>query len=219
VHVWPKGSDDVFTHNIFNHYDVVNPNGWGKTIDYNLFTDAAALSTARGYGIDAHSASGSPGYVDAARGDYQLAPASAALALGIKSIPAQSYGVVSLSLRAQARTPSFAATSVPTNPDAGARDPNPTTWRGAQVKNLMGLDERSATGMGDDIGVLVVAVPAGSQAATDGLRALDVILQLGSQSVVSLDDLNRLYAATTAGQKLTLGIRRDQRDVTLEITR
>jgi hypothetical protein len=220
VHCWPKNNGDVFTHNIFNHYDPANPEAWGKTVDYNLFTDAAALSTARGYGVDKNSASGSPGYVDAAKGNYQLSASSPALALGIKSIQGDiTYGVTSLGLRAQARTPSFAATSTPSNPDAGARDANPIAWRGAQVKNLIGLDERSATGLGADIGVLVVTVPTGSQAATDGFKNYDVILQLGGQNVVSLDDLNRLYNAAAAGQKLTLGIHRDQQDTTITITK
>jgi S1-C subfamily serine protease len=66
---------------------------------------------------------------------------------------------------------------------------------------------------------LVVSVPAGSQAATDGLQVLDVVLQLSGQSVVSLDDLNHLYAATTAGQKVTLGIHRLQQDIAVTITR
>jgi S1-C subfamily serine protease len=87
------------------------------------------------------------------------------------------------------------------------------------VKNLIGLDERSATGMGADVGVLVVSVPDGSQAATDGFKNLDVILQFGGQNVVLLDDLTRLYNAATAGQKVTLGIHRNQQDSTLEITR
>jgi hypothetical protein len=218
VHVWPKDNRDVFTHNIFNHYDVVNPNGWGEMVDYNLFTDAAALNTAHGYGIDAHSASGSPGYLDAANGNYQLNPTSPALALGIQSIPADSYGVTSLGLRAQARTPFFGAPVDPQNPDPN-RDPTSMDWRGAQVKNLIGLDERSATGMGDDIGVLVISVPDGSPAAKDGFKVLDVILELGGAAVGSLDDLNRLYAATTAGQEITLGVHRQQQDVEVIITR
>jgi len=37
--------------------------------------------------------------------------------------------------------------------------------------------------------------------------------------VVSLDDLNRLYGATSAGQKVTLGIHRLQQDTTVTITR
>jgi hypothetical protein len=219
VHVWPKNNDDVFTHNIFNHYDPANPEAWGKTVDYNLFTDAAALSTARGYGVDKNSASGSPGYVDAAHGNYQLSASSPALALGIKSIPLDSYGVVSLSLKAQARTPSFAATATPANPDGGTRDPTPGSWRGATVKNLVGLDERSATGMGADVGVLMVTVPADSQAGKDGFKNYDVILQLAGQNVVTLDDLNRLYAAATAGQAVSIGIHRDQQDTTVKITK
>jgi hypothetical protein len=219
VHVWPKNSDDVFTHNIFNHYDLANPNGWGKTVDYNLFTDAGALSTARGYGVDKNSASGSPGYVDAAHGNYQLSTSSPAVALGIKSIPLDSYGVTSLSLRAQARTPSFAATAnpIPTNPKN--RDPNPITWREVQVKNLIGLDERSATGMGDDIGVLIIAAPAGTQAAKDGFKTYDVILSLNGQNVGSLDDLKTLYAAAASGAALQAGVHRDQQDTTVKFTK
>jgi len=219
VHVWPKNGDDVFTHNIFNHYDVANPEGWGKTVDNNLFTDASALATARGYGVDKNSATGSPGYVDAGNGNYQLGASSPALALGIKSIPADSYGVTSLSLRAQARTPSFGAVASPGNPDAGApRDPTPVPWRGAQVKNLVGPDERSATGLGADVGVLVVTVPAASQAATDGFKNYDVILQFAGQNVVSLDDLNRLYAAAAGGTMVTVGVHRDQQDTTVKLT-
>jgi hypothetical protein len=216
VHVWPRNNRDVFTHNIFAGYDVVNPDGWGKTIDYNLFNDGSGLSAARGYGIDSHSASGSAGYVDAAHGNFQLGASSAATALGIKSIPVDAYGVTSLSLRAQARTPFFGSN---TNTDAGTRDPTPQTWRGAQVKNLIGLNEQSVTGIGADVGVLLTSVPAQSQAATDGLQTLDVVLQLGGQSVVSLDDLNRLYGATSAGQKVVLGVHRLQQDTTVTITR
>jgi hypothetical protein len=37
--------------------------------------------------------------------------------------------------------------------------------------------------------------------------------------VVSLDDLNRLYAAATAGQQVKVGIHRDQQDTTVTITK
>ncbi|MES1166123.1 MAG: PDZ domain-containing protein, partial [Verrucomicrobiota bacterium] len=219
VHVWPKNDGDVFTHNVFGGYAPVSPDGWGKQLDYNLFGSAAALTTARGYGVDAHSASGTPGFVNAGAGNFQLASASPALALGIKSLPADTYGVTSLTLRAQAQTPPFGSNPGGGSTDAGTRDPTPETWRGATVKNLVGLDEQSATGIGGDIGALITAVPAGSQAATDGLQVLDVILQFNGQSVVSLADLNRLYAAVATGQKIQLGVHRSQMDITVSITR
>jgi hypothetical protein len=218
IHVWPKSNQDVFTHNILGGYAPISPDGYGMELDYNLFTSSAGLSAARGYdGQDAHSTSGGPGYVAASSGNYLLGSNSPAIALGIKSLPADAYGVVSLALRAQARTPYFGGS--PSTQDAGVRDPTPEMWRGAQVKNLVGLDEQSATGIGGDIGVFVVSVPQGSQAATDGLQPIDVILQLGSQSVGSLDDLNRLYATVATGQKVPLGVHRNQTDVTLTVTR
>jgi S1-C subfamily serine protease len=74
-------------------------------------------------------------------------------------------------------------------------------------------------GLGYPVGVYVATVPAGSQAATDGFAALDVILQFGGQSVASVDDFNRLYAATSASQKVTLSVYRNQQDTTVTITR
>jgi S1-C subfamily serine protease len=87
------------------------------------------------------------------------------------------------------------------------------------VKNLIGLDERSATGMGSDIGVLIVSAPADSQASKDGFKNYDVILEFAGQNVVTLADLNRLYAAATTGQSITVGVHRDQQDTTVKITK
>lgn len=87
------------------------------------------------------------------------------------------------------------------------------------MKNLVGLDERSATGMGADIGVLMVTVPADTQAGKDGFKNCDVILQFAGQNVTTLDDLNRLYAAATAGQSVTIGVHRDQQATTVKITK
>ena len=69
------------------------------------------------------------------------------------------------------------------------------------------------------MGVFVLSVPAGSQAAGDGFLNNDVIDQLNGQSVASLDDLNRAYAATTAGQKVAVAIWRNQADANLVMTR
>jgi hypothetical protein len=216
VHVWPKNNADIFTHNIFAGYSPVSPDGWGQQLDHNFFTNASALTTAHGNGTDANSAAGVPGYVDAANGNYLLSPTSAALAVGIKSLPNDSYGVVSLVLRAQARTPFLGAGG---SMQPGTRDPTPAAWRGAQVANLIGPDEQFATGIGGDIGVFVQSVPAAGQAASDGLKPIDVILQLDGNPVTSLADLNLLYGKLAAGQTITLGVRRNQTDTTLPITR
>jgi hypothetical protein len=221
IQLWPKNNQDAFTHNILPSYTPTSPDGYGKELDYNFFGSASALSSARSEGhMDTHSSSGTPGYVNAASGNYQVSASSPALAVGIQSLPADVYGVTSLTLRAQAETPPFGkSTQNGGTEDAGNRDPTPETWRGAQVENLIGLDEQSATGIESDVGVFVVTVPAGSQATGDGFLPIDVILEFNGQSVASLDDLNTLYAATTTGQKIPVGVHRNQTDIVLTITR
>jgi hypothetical protein len=221
VHVWPTSSNDVCTHNIFWGYAPISPDAYGKELDYNLFHDASGLSAAHGYGVDMNSTSGDPGFLDPTNGDFRLPTTSAALALGITSLPADTYGVTSLSLRAQAATPPFGAMGLgAVGTDAGSRDcTTQATWRGATVENLCGLNEQTVVGLGSDIGVFVPTVPAGTQAAADGFQALDVILQFGGQNVASMDDLNRFYGATTPGQKVIVGIHRSQMDTTLTMTR
>jgi hypothetical protein len=224
IHVWPKGSGDVFTHNIFWGLAPDSPDAYGKEIDYNLFQSASQLSTAQGtYHTDSHSASGNPNFIDPANGNFQLGTSSPATALGIVSLPAptiEQYGVTLPQLRAQAATPPFGNVGLkPVNADAGARDCTTTTsWRSATIENLC-AGELSIVGLGYPVGVFMLTVPAGSQAATDGFQALDVILQFGGQSVASVDDLNRLYAVASAGQKVTVAVYRNQQDTTVTITR
>ena len=107
----------------------------------------------------------------------------------------------------------------PTEASSWPREAPWIDWRGAQVKHLIGLDERSATGLGADIGALLVTVPDASEAQTDGFRVLNVILELDGVAMGSLDDLDALYSATSAGQTLAFGVHRSQQDVVIVVTR
>jgi len=224
MHVWPKGSSDMFIHNIFWGLAPDSPDAYGKEIDYNLYESASALSTAQNsYHTDAHSASGNPNFIDPTHGNFQLGTSSPATALGIVSLPPPSteqYGVTVPALRAQAATPPFGNVGLkPVNTDAGARDCTTTaTWLGATIENLC-PGELSLVGLGYSVGVFILTVPAGSQAASDGIQALDVILEFNGVSVVSLTDLSSAYAAVQAGQSITLSIYRYQQNVTLTITK
>jgi S1-C subfamily serine protease len=123
-------------------------------------------------------------------------------------------------LRAQASTPPFGNVGKkPVSTDGGTRDCTTTsTWRGATIENLC-AGEFSLVGRGYAVGVFILSVPAGTQAASDGFLNNDVIDQFNGQSVASLDDLNRAYAATTAGQRVTVEIWRNQANASLAMTR
>jgi S1-C subfamily serine protease len=224
VHVWPKGSSDVFIHNIFWGIAPDSPDAYGKEIDYNLYESASQLSTAQGtYHTDTHSAAGNPNFVDPTNGNFALGPSSPATALGIASLPTpatEQYGVTVPWLRAQASTPPFGNVGKkPVSTDAGTRDCTTTaTWRGATIENLC-EGEFSLVGRGYAVGVFMLTVPAGSQAASDGFLNNDVIDQFNGQSVASLDDLTRAYAPTAAGQQITVEIWRNQANASIAMTR
>lgn len=88
-------------------------------------------------------------------------------------------------------------------------------WQ-ARIRDISGLADRSAYGLPDESGVLLVDVPAASPAAAAGLQKDDVILACNGQPVRTASDLQKLRDKA-AGQKLTLLISRKQKQVTVEV--
>jgi S1-C subfamily serine protease len=86
-------------------------------------------------------------------------------------------------------------------------------FMGAKVKNLTTLGERSATGMDDTRGVLVVEVAAGS-VASRFLQANDVILSFNYHKV---SNIRELFDARKSGvgAKAEMIVFRNQKEVKL----
>ncbi len=185
IHVWFKDSHDAIRHNIvFTPYQVIQvPPPWGDPTDFNLLqtsglsTAVKAAKLAEESGGDQHSISVDAQFVDPSQGDYRVKPGSPALRLGFKNFPMDQFGVVKLELKRLARTPKLPGGAEP-DAENPKRDGHSFEWLGAECKNLIGLGERSATGMGAERGVLVLSVKTGSKAQQIGLKPLDVSLGL-----------------------------------------
>jgi hypothetical protein len=184
-HVWFKNSNDVFRHNIVSSgYLPIRVPVWGKETDYNAFPDSVSLNAARDRGTDKNSVCGELNFVNPQGGDFRLKDGSAAFAVGFKNFAMDSFGVVSPRLKALAKkVPLPAVIRLDQVNNSEMID-----FMGAKVKNLTTLGERSATGMDDTRGVLVVEVAAGSFASRF-LQANDVILGLNDKQVNKLRDL------------------------------
>lgn len=184
-HVWFKNSNDVFRHNIVSSgYLPIRVPVWGKETDYNAFPDSVSLNAARARGTDKNSVCGDLNFVNPQRGDFRLKDGSAAFAIGFKNFAMDSFGVVSPRLKALAKKVPLPAVIRLDK----VNDNETIDFMGAKVKNLTTLGERSATGMDDTRGVLVVEVAAGS-VASGFLQANDVILGLNDKQVNKLRDL------------------------------
>jgi hypothetical protein len=184
-HVWFRNSNDVFRRNVVTSgYMPIGIGVWGKEVDYNVFPDSASLKEAWSRGTDKHSVCGTLDFENAKKSDYRLKNGSVVFITGFKNFAMDSFGVVSANLKTLAK-------KIPL-PDLIAldkvKDDETIEFIGAKVKTLNTLGERSATGMDDTRGVLVLEVTAGSVAA-GFLQSNDVILSFNNKQVNKLRDL------------------------------
>ncbi len=86
-------------------------------------------------------------------------------------------------------------------------------WKGAKVKNIEGLGERSATGLPDEKGAYFVEVPQNSEAFKAGLRTNDVVLKLDGQAVTSVNTFLSVYQPIAWRSNLKAVVFRNQREL------
>lgn len=215
-HVWFDDSASSFERNIVMtaHAPIGQPEGWGKLVDRNFFMSETDRAAHLGAGADAHSAAGDPKFLDPAAGDFRVAEDSPALKVGFKNFPMDQFGVKKPALKAIAKTPVIPALRLPG--DGEAKEELPLFWLGAPLHGLTG-EEFSAFGVSkDDGGVQLVKVPAGSAAATAGLRDNDLVQGINGLKVSTTDGL---FAALNAvsGAPLKLRLIRHQKPVELKL--
>ena len=211
-HVWFRNSNDVFRHNVVSSsYMPIGITVWGKEIDYNIFPDSVSLKAAWSNGTDKHSVCGHLNFVNPKNGDFSLKNGSVAFTTGFKNFAMDSFGVVSPRLKALAKKPIFPAVIA-----LDKLDDNPVIdFMGAKVKNLATLGERSATGMDETRGVLVVELIPGSVAAKF-LQANDVILSFNNQQVNKLRDLLEARMSVI-GSGTEVVIFRNQKEIKMHV--
>ena len=164
---------------------------------------------------DAHSIVADARFVDPATGDFRVKDDSPALTLGFVNFPMDQFGVQKPELKAIARTPELPQLTAPTADRPTFKRPN---YLGqAQVCDISGLGDRSAYGLPDETGVLLLNVPAGSPAAKAGLQQDDVIVGCNGKPVKTVRSLQELRDEA-AGKPLSLAAIRKQKTLAVELT-
>jgi hypothetical protein len=197
-HVWFAASGDIFTHNIVTTaYAPILMDHWGARVDSNIFLSSAALEKARALALDQHSRYGGKEMADRVRQYCQ----------------SRVYGVRQPKLRRIAATPRIDPLIIQTGEVRSAE----AEWLGARLKNIETPGERSAAGLPDDHGAMIINVPAHSQAALNGLHKGDVLIKLGDHPVNTVQEL-LLYCQTVKWMgQIPATVIRDQQPLQLKI--
>ncbi|KHJ39383.1 peptidase Do [Pedobacter glucosidilyticus] len=187
-HVWLKNSRDVFKNNlVMSPYAPIGMANWGNEIDANFFFSEEGLKKAQSLKQDEYSKFGNPDFVDAKAGNFQVKANSAAFETGFKNFP-MVFGVTKPALKKIAESPVLS--SMPMLSEEKGMQIN---WLGANLKNIETLGERSAAGIHDNNGALLISLTEGSLAEKSGLKPGDVIIKLGNNAIKSVNDLLKIY--------------------------
>ncbi len=200
-HVWYPDSHDVFTNNIVYGPEGYSPRGMTMArardaiLDFNLFAHFAVPADLRQMGIDRHSLTADPQFLDAPAGDYRVRDGSPAEQIGFANFPMDCFGVESASLLARV-TPWSGFTHGASDAGKGDADLRLHIWLGATLRNLTNLGRESAVVGGmelaDNRGILIKAVLPESRAAQAGLSADDVIVEANGAAVDSVASLGSI---------------------------
>ncbi|MBX3241834.1 MAG: PDZ domain-containing protein [Chitinophagaceae bacterium] len=212
-HVWFKNSGDVFERNIvMKKYAPIQVKDWGNRIDNNLFPDTIALHDAQSRGTDKNSLAGDPMFVNPSKGDYTVLPASPALKVGFKNFPMNEFGVQKPSLKRIAQHPQIPVLIT----DAGLADKSvPVAFLGGSIKSVDGLGDRSAYGLPDESGVIILSAGNNSLLAQSGLQDKDVIRKADGKMIEGVKQLMDTYQTLNWTGRIPLEIIRNQQTLKL----
>lgn len=216
-HVWFKNSEDRFANNIvMTAYAPIGINDWGKYIDYNLFPNTETLQIAQSRGTDQHSISGNAGFISPSTGDYRVGNKSLALSIGFKNFSMDQFGVQEPELKKIAAKPNFPV--LIDNNNSNEKKETVTSFLNAEVKSIESLGERSAYGLADANGAVIVKLEADSPLKKSGLMEKDVIRSMDGTVVKKAADLLNIYQASKWKGKIKIEVMRNQQLVQAEVS-
>jgi hypothetical protein len=214
-HVWFENSHDVFHRNIVGTwYKPIRLLGWGDEIDFNVFPQKSMLEKSQKLNLDKNGIVGGTRFINPANGDYRITSGDSAFQTGFENFDMDKFGVVSPFLKEQALTPDF---PIPIKSAAFAEKTLFLEWRGAKLKNIIGLAEQSATGLPEARGVWIIELNDTGLLAKEGIFKGDVILQFENEKIDTLGDL--LLAEKSAKWKSQVGLTifRNQQEIKIKI--
>ncbi|MCB0730155.1 MAG: PDZ domain-containing protein [Ignavibacteriae bacterium] len=214
-HVWFKNSNDVFRKNIVmtDHKDIL-VNDWGKEVDYNFFTDENSLEKSKLKNTDANSIFGNPHFLDAENLDFRISDDSPSHKIGFVNFEMNKFGVQTPELKKIAKTPE---PPILINYSKEAEFDKQFEWLGASIKNISTLGERSAAGLENASGVLILSVKINSLAENAGLQKGDVIIKCEEDEIKNISDLIQIHQGNNWKGELNLVVFRNQAKVKIKI--
>ena len=214
-HVWFNNSSDVFKHNIVQKkYFPIVVNDWGNNIDLNAFPDESALADAQKNKTDLHSIVLSPEFENPVLGDFRVKANSKIFEIGFKNFHMDNFGVTSPKLKQLARQPKIPDLKIN---DLLANKSAIIPFMGGEIRAIEGLGDRSAYGLPDEMGVLLVNIGVDNLLKKSGLEKGDVIRNADSKTLKDLKQLLDIVQSSNWKPSIPIEVIRNQKILKLDL--
>lgn len=171
-------------------------------------------------GLEVNSVIADPLFIDPVKGDYRVKPNSPALKLGFKNFAMDQFGVTSKRLKVllpERDLAVYANIYEKAAPSETSRDARQISLLGGTLKNMTTDIEKSAVGIGEITGVLVMDAPKTSLAYKSGLRVGDLIVACDGKKVHAVHDLLEAFTSSP-GRVIALQLHDDSKLNIVNIT-
>ena len=190
--------------------------GWGKDLDYNLFSNEESMMKSQIYSRDTHSTFGDPKFKDPANLDFTVTADSLKNIIEFKNFAMDEFGVQVPALKQLAKTPEV---PVLNNPNAIDEKVSPTVeWLRNSLKSVDSEQEQSAYGLKLAAGVIILGVWNKSPAVqNNGLKKGDVIIEVEGRPITTIKDFFTINQNYQNEGKLAVVVMRNQSEKKLTI--
>lgn len=207
-HVWFENSGDVVQRNIMmSAYRPIQLQDWGTSVDYNFFQSEDALDEVREYGVDANSITGQLVFSNPETGDFTVVEDQDAFKIGFENFPMDRFGVYSEHLKLEAKKPAIPALVMGNKSDLDKE----FEWLDATVRGIKGLGDRSAYGLPDETGVVIITIQSEGILADANVLEGDVIRNINGDDVKTIHDLFAVTDKEKWKNKLEIFLFRNQK--------
>ncbi len=214
-HVWFNNSSDVFKHNIVQKkYFPIIVNDWGNNIDLNAFPDENALADAQKNKTDLHSIVLSPEFENPVLGDFRIKANSKIFEIGFKNFQMDNFGVTSPKLKQLARQPKIPDLKLN---ELLANKSAIVPFMGGEIRAIEGLGDRSAYGLPDEMGVILITLGTDNLLKKSGLEKGDVIRNADSKTLKDLKQLLDIVQSSNWKPSIPIEIIRNQKILKLDL--
>lgn len=213
-HVWFKNSGDVVQRNIMmSAYRPIRLQAWGKQIDYNFFQSEEALSEVQAFGTDKNSKSGELLFSNPEIANFTVVGNQEAFQVGFENFPMDRFGVYSTHLKELAEQPEIPILIMNDSSDADKE----FEWLNGKVRGIKGLGDRSAYGLPDETGVVIISVEAKGTLDNAGLQIGDVIRSINGSAIKNIQDLFSTTDKEKWKNELEITVYRNQELINMDI--